>query len=124
MSHGLHMSMMIGEMIILEAEKHNARFITEIDIELGKLSCFSKEQIETYLLMRLENTVAEGAEVNIKEIIPEAFCETCSFEGELREAPQFNIGIEFYEPRCPRCNSSDITLIKGKECKLTQIKLI
>ena len=124
MSHGLHMSMMIGDLVILEAHKAGARYVSEIEINLGKLACFSVKQIETYLMMRLENSVAEGAEVKINEIEPEARCDECKFEGKLVLSPQNKERIEFYQPICPNCKSSSITITKGKECKLIQLKII
>ena len=124
MSHGLHMSMMIADIVILEARKKGATYVSEIEIDLGKLACFSIKQIETYLMMRLENSVAEGAEVIINRIDPEAHCHDCSFEGKLLKISQDIDRIEFYEPLCPNCKSNSITITKGKDCKLRSLKII
>lgn len=124
MSHGLNMSNIIGEAVLLQAEKTRARYVTEVNIELGKLACFSRRDMENYLLMRFENTVAEGAEIKVTEIIPKILCNECNFKGELQAFLQNIINMEYYRPRCPKCESININLLKGKECTLKQIKII
>ena len=124
MSHGLHMSMIIGEAVLLQAEKNGARYVSDVDIELGKLSCFSKQQLEHYLSMRFEDTLAEGSRINIKEIDPEVYCENCHFEGRLTASKERYQGIQVFQLKCPNCSSENIAIRKGRECKLRQISII
>lgn len=124
MPHGLSTSLWLANTVLYEAAKHHARKVVLVEIELGKLSCFNPEQLLSWLEIGLDNTLAEGAEIKIETIEPEISCSACGYRGHLavKEEQAYPDALPRFS--CSACDSSEITIEKGRECKIKRIGLI
>ena len=124
MPHGLSTSLWMANSILYEAAKHHAQKVVLVEIELGKLACFNPEQLLSWLEMGLDNTLAEGAEIKIETTEPEISCNACGYLGPLviKEEQAYPVALPCFS--CPACNSPEIRIEKGRECKIRRIGLI
>ena len=81
--HELSMADAIVKTAIDVAEKNNAQEITEVTIEIGKLTMLNPEQLKFMIDVLSENTILEGAEVVIEKIPIEVKCKSCQFSGSV-----------------------------------------
>lgn len=118
--HELSMADAIVKTAIDVAEKNNAQEITEVALEIGKLTMLNPEQLKFMIEVLSENTILEGAEIIIEEIPIEIECKSCQFIGP---APSDNIDEFVPILNCPECDERDLEIIKGRECNVKTIKI-
>lgn len=109
--HELSIALSILELAQKEAQSHHAQRVTEIEIEVGKLSGVDTEALSFVLESVVRNTELEGCRVLIHPLEGKCRCNQCGQEYFIRELPEI----------CPSCGSCDRTLIAGKELKLKSL---
>lgn len=114
----------MANIVLHEAAKHHARKVVLVEIELGKLACFNPEQLLSWLEMGFDNTVADGAEIEVETIEPEISCKACGYRGPLTVKEDQAYPAYLPSLSCSSCNSPEITIEKGRECKIKRIALI
>lgn len=108
----------ILENVIKEAEKHHAKKVTGITLQIGRLSMISPEQLCFALEILSEKTIAEGAKLDIETLPLEVKCESGH---KSRIEP---IGKSLYRMimnvRCPACGKK-ADICGGRECIIKEI---
>ncbi len=111
----------------------NIEKVSEVEIKIGELRQIDLEILSLALKTLSENTFLEKA--NFKIDIEEAFlkCRACGYEWSFKEAKEKieekNIEAIHFIPEiihsfinCPKCNSMDFEIIKGKDVWIEKIK--
>lgn len=101
------------EMCEKNAKENKAKKITKVEVKIGKLSGVEPHLLETAFDTFKEETVCDGAEfiVHLQEIVVR--CQSCQSESTLLEN-------EFV---CPKCHSTDLTVIDGEEMYLMRLEM-
>lgn len=118
--HELSMADAIVKTVIDVAEKNNAQEITEVTIEIGKLTLLNPEQLKFMIDVLSENTLLEGAEIIIEEIPIEIKCNSCDFVGPF---PSDDLDHLVPIVNCPECEGRDLKITRGRECNVKTIKI-
>jgi len=103
----------IVNIAVKEAEKAEAKKITEIKLVIGDLSTVVDESVSLYFDIIAKDTMAEGAKLNFRRVRTQFKCGTC---GELYD----KIGSEF---DCPKCGGSGIMTGVGREFYIESIEV-
>ena len=90
---------------IPDAEKHGAKKILAIRLKIGELSGVVPSCIQEYFSLISKGTMAEAAKIEIEKIPITIRCNECGYEGEIGRM----------RIRCPKCESSQIRILSGKE---------
>lgn len=122
--HSFRTTHWMANAVLNAAAKRGAIRVARIEVDLGKLVCFSPAQVENTFDLLFEDTIADNAEIRINIIDPEIKCLACGRNGVLpmKESEEFSIPIASL--MCPDCGSTDIEIVKGKECKVTQVGMV
>ena len=110
--HELSMAQGILDSVLENAEKNNAKQVTQVVIEIGRLAMLNPEQVRFMLGVLKEDTIAANAEFVIEEIPAQIKCKDCDFEGEAKIDDS-----DHYMPiiKCPKCDSYKVDVINGKD---------
>ena len=122
--HEFGVSQEIAKVVLHHAEEQNAAKVLRVEIEIGELSFLNPEQIEFWVKISFEKTIADEAEINIEITKPQVSCADCGYLGELRieEDPMYHVLSPSFS--CPKCNSSKIEIEKGRECLIKRIEMV
>ena len=95
------------------AKKHNAKFVTKLEIKIGVLSGVEPDLLKTAFETFKEGTICENAEfvMHIQPVVVE--CQECGEKSELKKD----------EYLCPKCNSPKIKIIDGEDMYLMSMEL-
>ncbi len=114
----------ILRVILLEAKRHSAKNVVEIDLEVGELTFLNPDQLRFAFEALSEGTVAERAKLNIEKVGVRIKCPRCGYEGPISyEGPEDHLG---YLPRfleCSVCGSREPDVISGRECMIRSLKV-
>ena len=122
--HEVSISHAIADLVLKESEKQEAKKILLIELEIGELSLLNPEQIEFWLKLAFEKTPASEAELKIETVKPEIHCASCGYTGTLesKDDPLCHFLIPVFQ--CPKCGSGEITVQRGKECRVKRIEIL
>ncbi|MEN4005985.1 MAG: hydrogenase maturation nickel metallochaperone HypA [Methanobacteriaceae archaeon] len=115
--HELSIADAIVKTAIDVAEKNNAQEISEVTIEIGKLTLLNPEQLKFMISVLGENTLLEGAEIIVEEVPIEISCKSCDFAGSAGD------DLDVPIIKCPECEEQDLKITKGRECNVKSIKI-
>ena len=109
--------------VLETAKKNRGKKVVSILLEIGELTHLSGEQVSFWIKELFRDTVAEGAEVNVKTIKPRIQCKGCGYKGGMgpNQEDSFRYLIS---ASCPKCNSFQINIEKGRECILRRIQVM
>jgi len=110
--HELSITREILNIALAEAEKHGARRLTAIHIQIGQLSGIVPESVQFYLDMLAQGTIAEGVKLQATIVPITARCPTCDATFPV-EALQFT---------CPTCGGP-LALLTGQELQIESIEV-
>ncbi|MBZ2165608.1 hydrogenase maturation nickel metallochaperone HypA [Methanobacterium spitsbergense] len=118
--HELSMADAMVKTVLDVAEKNDATEVIEVTIEVGKLTMLNPEQLKFLLDVLVENTLLEGAEINIDEIPVELNCNLCEYNGlaDMDESDHYLAIV-----KCPECGERDVEITAGRECNVKNIKI-
>jgi len=95
------------------AKENNANKVTKLEIKIGVLSGVEPELLKTAFDTFKEGTICEEAEF-IMKIQPVIIrCKDCNQESTLQKD----------EYLCPKCNSTNLTIIDGEDMYLMSLEL-
>jgi len=107
------------------AKENNVKKILEINIEVGQLTFLNPDQLKFALKALSEDTIAQDAKIRIEIIQPEIRCNSCKYTGKISyEGPESHTIYPIIFLKCPKCGSTDVEIIRGKECNIKNIKAI
>lgn len=93
------------EAVIPEAEKHGAKKILDIRLNIGELAGIVPECIEEYFSILSRGTIAEGATITVRKTPVKIECPDCGYSGIIKRGCF----------RCPSCDGIDFKVVSGKE---------
>lgn len=118
--HELSMADAMVKTVLDVAEKNDATEILEVTIEVGKLTMLNPEQLKFLLDVLVENTLLEGAEINIVELPVEVKCNSCEYTGSAdMDGSDHYLAIV----KCPECGERNVEVTAGRECNVKNIKI-
>jgi len=107
------------------AKENNVKKILEINIEVGQLTFLNPDQLKFALKILSEDTIAQDAKIRIEIIQPEIRCNSCKYAGKISyNGPESHTIYPIIFLKCPKCGSTDVEIIRGKECNIKNIKAI
>jgi len=95
------------------AEDSGAMAVTKVSLSVGEMTEAIAEALEFAFDALTEDTIMEGAELDITYVRPRSRCHTC---GNEFEHDRFHLG-------CPTCGSIDTELVAGKELYIDSIEV-
>lgn len=101
-----------------EAERHKAKKIKKMFIEVGELSMAGLEQLEFALKSLAEGTIAEGMNIKLYSVPGRFKCDRGHVSRISLNGMDMFLGLTTM--RCPKCGSN-LKVISGKECVLKKI---
>ena len=110
--HELSITREILHIALAEAEKHGAKRLTAINLQIGQLSGIVPESVQFYLDMLAQGTIAEGVQLKATIVPVTARCPTCDATFPVEEL-QFT---------CPTC-SGPLALLTGQELQIASIEV-
>lgn len=111
--HEFTIAKSIVDIAVAAARKENARKITKVQVIAGELRGIVPLQLTFYFGIASENTIAEGALLDLEVARAKGRCRVCHEE--------FIIGDFCYV--CPKCSGVDIETIGGAELRLANIEV-
>jgi len=120
--HEASLAQSIVEAVLAHARSENAESVKAVDMDLGRLSSFSEEQVAFWVKIGFEKTIAEKAKVRFSIVDPDIACSDCGFKGPLpMPDPEDHLLLRF---ACPVCGSAAIVITKGREVMIRRIRII
>jgi len=118
------------------AKKEKLKKITEIEVQLGELQQINKEIFQNALddLKKVhKNNLLEKTNIKINKEETELKCKKCGHKWKFSdikkklnsdesEAIHFIPEVAFVHSRCPKCNSPDFEILKGRGVSIKHIK--
>jgi len=109
---------------VLDAVKENSgKKVLLIQLEIGELTLLNVEQVTFWIHELFKGSVAEGAKVKVRTIKARIMCESCGYKGSLRSDREDSL-TPLTLLTCPRCNSFQWKVEKGRECILRKIQVM
>jgi len=121
--HEFSMATQIVENVLREAEKHDAKKVTEVHLVIGKLTFLGTEQVHFSYDILVEGTIMEGSELYIEQKNGFVKCSSCGYQGDFiyEDNPVFHVPTPTL--RCPKCGGL-LNIVGGRECTIKSIKLV
>jgi hydrogenase nickel incorporation protein HypA/HybF len=112
--HELSATKSLLKMVVFEAKKNKMRKIKKVTVGLGNLTTYKKDSLLLYYdILKKENSLLSGSALSVKEIKGKVLCRKCGKERIIGE------DIMLF---CPKCSSSDVKLISGKEFLIKSVE--
>ncbi len=126
--HELSITKSILDTVLSVAEKHHAKKVLEVNLEIGDLTFLNMDQIKFWFGILSKDTIIKGAVLNITKIPIKVKCLDCSYEGESgyfgEEIHSLELLSNFTPPlECKHCGSTNISVVSGKERMIKNIRL-
>jgi len=121
--HEFSVTSQIVQSILIEAERHKAKKVVQVNLAIGKLTFLGIEQVRFAYKLLVKDTIAEKSKLVIKEKDGMVKCGKCGYEGDFKyeDNPMYHIPMPTL--KCPKCGSI-VEIVGGKECTIESIKLI
>jgi len=112
--HELSLLENVREILEEHAISQNFSKVTQVTLEIGKLSCVEPEALRFGFDVVMKGSLAENAELSITELDGLGLCQQCG---------QQLVMETLYEP-CAWCGSPDVKIVQGMEMKVKDLVVI
>ena len=101
------------EIIDQTAYRNSVKRVRKVHVELGGCRIFDPKQLQTDFAHAARNTVAEGAELEIKVLPVRRHCQSCgdTFDGDAHDLP------------CPHCGHPHTCPVTGEEARVVDMEV-
>lgn len=122
--HEFSTAQMILDTVLTVARGHLAVKILQVNLEIGELTLLNPEQLKFSFDILTKGTKAEGAHLKIRRCKAKMRCETCGYEGAIRneDTEDYHLSLIFVL-QCPKCGGTKTQVIGGKDCNIRSIKV-
>jgi len=121
--HEFSISSEIVKTVLDTAERNNGKKVLSVQLEIGELTHLNGEQVAFWVKELFKDSVAEGAEVKVKAIKARIHCRACGYRGGIRSDREDSFQ-HLALHACPKCNSFQFKIEKGRECFLRRIQVV
>ncbi len=111
--HELSVTESVLEIACRHANEEQAAKVTDIYLEIGRLSSIIDDSVQFYWDLISKGTLCEGAALHFKRVPARLICLECQHEYTL---------VSDLEP-CPKCGSARIRVLSGDEFNLDSIEI-
>ena len=108
--------------ILKELENYKVVRVTEVILTIGKLTNLGAEQMEFAYDIMIKGTILDGSKLVIEEEPIEVLCDSCSYEGPVKNAEFGDDHSSVPVLSCPKCGSA-IKLTKGQACCVKSVDI-
>jgi hydrogenase nickel incorporation protein HypA/HybF len=117
------MTTQIVDSVLEEAEKQDAKKVTEVHLVIGKLTFLGIEQVRFSYNILVEDTIMKGSKLIIEEQDGTIECPSCGYKGSIPFAddPAYHVPIPTL--RCPKCGKA-AKIIEGNGCTIRSIRML
>lgn len=141
--HELSIAQSIVDTVLSEAQKNDAKRVSEISVDVGQLMQLDRNALAFALRLLMTGPVLKGARVRVRVRKASFTCRKCDSEWGMAEAQkqlaEVPDTLRVREPdskelplhflpflypafiRCPRCGSSDTSSKEGEEIRLRRV---
>ena len=109
--HEFSLALEVIDLAGREAEKHNARSIQEISIEVGSLSGVEADAFESALGLLVPNSILANARLAIMRTQGTGRCDSCDHDFEMSQRMAV----------CPDCHCFPSTVTGGQEFRVVSL---
>jgi len=109
--HELSIAESILDIARSEMDKVNATTITELELEIGRLSGVEYSSLDFALQILTENSIFKNTKIVILKPEGQATCNSCNL----------TFSVKSFISQCPNCNSYQYTITSGKELRVKSI---
>ena len=104
------------------AIKHNAKKITEVQLEIGELTLIVPDLLKRSFEMATTGSIAEGAELVIKILPGKIKCRDCGKDSSVTLSEEsYLTGLQLFQ--CRHCQSKNTEIIDGKKANIKNVKI-
>jgi hydrogenase nickel incorporation protein HypA/HybF len=104
----------IAQAVLDAVGRHAAgRRVTAVELQVGHLRQVVPSALSFAWELITPGTLAEGAELELREVPAAGFCRACETETALPDLPL----------RCQRCGGFDLELIRGEELLIDSLEV-
>jgi len=121
--HEFSVTSQIVEAVLKEAEKHNAKKVVEVHLDIGKLTFLGLEQVRFSYEVLVKGTIMEGSKLYIEEKDGILKCNSCGYEGGFKYEDDPIYHVPTPTLHCPKCGET-VQIIAGRECTIRDVKLL
>lgn len=123
--HEFSISRAIADVVLDSAREQQAKEVLRVKIEIGRLSFLNPEQVEFWVQVNFEGTIASRAKLDIRVIEPVVHCQACGYRGGLTvEDDPIHHRLPIFSFSCPRCKLGQIKVEEGRECTVKHIQIL
>lgn len=109
--HELSLLENVREILEDHAVNQNFSKITQVTLEIGKLSCVEPEALRFGFDVVMKGSLAEHAELFITELDGLGLCQQCGQQSVMKT---------LHDP-CASCGSPDVKILQGMEMKIKDL---
>jgi hydrogenase nickel incorporation protein HypA/HybF len=122
--HEASIAQSIVDLVLRHAKEHQACRVRSVEIELGALTFFNKDQVAFWVNLGFEKTPAEKAELVFRDIEGRIRCGACGYEGPLRHHQDRMDHFRLPEFSCPACKNGKAEIVEGREVVVRHITIV
>lgn len=111
--HELSIAQSMVKLAVNELHKARGKRVLAIEVAVGKISGVVPHALEFAFPQATSGTELEGSELKIHELAMETECLSC---GAINTQEEFLM-------ICPRCNSPEVKINKGKEISILSMEI-
>ena len=121
--HEFSISDEIVKNVLGAVKESNGQKVLSIQLEIGELALLNVEQVTFWIREMFKGSVAEGAKIKVRTIKARIKCGSCGYRGGMNPEQQdpFRHALLY---SCPKCQSFEIDVEKGRECYLKKIQVL
>ncbi len=109
--HELSIAQSIKSGVEQVAKENNANKVTRVVVDIGVLSGVMKDSLEFCFPIACKGSILEDSQIDINEIPLKIRCDDCD-----QELIQLDCIVQ-----CPKCESTTVEIVAGKEMKIIKI---
>ncbi len=121
--HEFSVAQSIVDTILQVAKANEATQVLEVNLEVGEISLVNMDQLNWYIDMLTEKTIAKGMKVKVMEMSTTILCTACGYEGGVNYEEKSQHGGHLKVPvfECVECGSPETKVQEGRELRIKDI---